>query len=434
MVKKKRPAGHAEAPEPSIRCAGDLARDTRCVDQDTLNNEIWKIFDKHPEIDCLAVTEKRQVLGLINREFFMTRMAGRFHWEIYGKKRCTKMMSESPLLIDAATPIVEIAGLLIEADTPNVLSDNFVVLRDGQLVGIGHTRDVMAFLLRHEQQVAETLRRSEEHLQRMVEERTQDLLQAKLSAEHANRAKSDFLANISHELRTPLHGVLAFSKLGLERRNSVGPDQLAQYFDKINQCANRLSLMVGDLIDMSSLDSGKARLSRIDADLGDLVTRAIAGLASFAAERQVAVHGDCRIGDARLSCEPPRVAQVLYHVIGNAIKFSPPGAAVQVQIRCKCTAGTPPESHPSALIVSVSDQGPGIPEGEQEHIFEHFVQSSATATGAGGKGLGLAISRQIMRLHGGAIRVRNNPEGGACFSLEFPVLPPETPPPTVAAP
>lgn len=420
MAKKQHLAA-GKKPGEQIHCAGDLVHETQCVDGDIPNCDIWKIFDKHPEIQCLPVTHKKQVIGLINRESFMTRMAGRFHWEIYGKKRCTKMMDESPPIIAEDTPVAEIASLLIESGTPNLLGDNFIVTRDGDMLGIGYTSDVMATLLLLERQHAEISRQNQERLHQMVEERTGDLLQAKLAAEQANRAKTEFLANISHELRTPLHGVLAFARLGQGRADSTPPEKLSAYFEKIVECANRLSRLVNDLLDLSSFDAGKMTLNRLKVDLSQLVDRAIADLSALAAERQVHIHCEKPGDEAMADCDPERIAQVLRHVIGNAIKFSPKDATVTIRIRWKYPANATDRKQAAAVLIYIVDCGPGIPERELESIFEHFTQSSTTRTGAGGKGLGLAISREILRLHGGTITARNNPEGGACFIVALPV-------------
>lgn len=407
----------------SVRLAADLSHETRCVEEETLNSEVYRIFEKHPKLHSLPVTDKNRVVGLINRDFFMTQMAGRFHWEIYSKKRCSKMMEETPLVIEADTPIPEVAGRLLEAGSPNILVDSFVIARDGQLLGIGYTSDVMAVLLGQEQEAAAELRRHHQRLTAMVEERTHDLLQAKLAAEQAYRAKSDFLANISHELRTPLHAVLAFSRMGLEKAADIPRDKLARYFKHVVDSAYRLSELVQELLDMSALDAGNAQMKSTSVDICQLTEQVIADSSALAANRQITLENEARTESAFVIGDPERLSQVLRNVVGNAIKYSPPASQVRIQSRWKYAANADESSLPSALVVHVVDHGPGIPEGELERIFERFTQSSATHTGAGGKGLGLAISREIMRLHGGSITARNNPEGGACFVIEFPVTP-----------
>jgi signal transduction histidine kinase len=417
---KKHTRTSKQNPLEGVSCAADLSHETRCVDEETLNSEVYKILEKHPELQSLPVVENGRVVGLINREFFMTQMAGKFHWEIYGKKNCTKMMDGAPLVIDAEMPIPAIASQLLESGSPNILVESFIITRDGLLVGTGHTSDVMAVLLMQEQRAAKELRGQQERLTQMVEERTHDLLLAKLAAEHANQAKGEFLANMSHELRTPLHGVLAFSQMGLEKAGDAPREKLARYFTQIAESANRLSQLIQELLDLSELDSGRAELNPVPADLCKLTRGVIHELTPSATDRIVTLALEANIDTAPIICEPERVCQVLRNVIGNAIKHTPPASTVTVQVRWKYSTSDSQYDLPRAVVIHVIDHGPGIPEDELESVFDHFTQSTATRTGAGGKGMGLAISRQIMRLHGGLINARNNPEGGACIIIEFP--------------
>ncbi|TXT25877.1 MAG: PAS domain S-box [Rhodocyclaceae bacterium] len=423
-MKKKHPQAPFRQQWQQIRCANDLCHSTRCIDQDTLNSEVYKVFEKHPELQCLPVTGKDRIIGLINRESFMTEMAGRFHWEVYSKKRCVKLMQDDPLIIDADMTIPDIASRLLDTGAVNTLADNFIVTRAGQLLGIGYTRNVMAVLLTQEQQATEELRRHHERLTQMVEERTHDLLQAKLAAERANLAKSEFLSNMSHELRTPLHAVLAFSHKGLEKAKEAPRGKLENYFNYITESATRLSKLVHELLDLSALDSGNAQLKPVPADLCALARRVVDEAFLLAEGRAISLVFEAKIETAPIICEPERARQVLRNVIGNAIKFSPPASTVRVLTRWKYSATANEHDLPTGAVVHVIDQGPGIPDDELDGIFEHFTQSTVTRTGAGGKGLGLAISREIMRLHGGSISARNNPEGGACFVIEFPVRQP----------
>lgn len=417
----KKPPSRPATDWDTVKQATDLSHPTRCVDEDTLNSEVWKIFDRHPELQCLPVVDKRRIVGLINREAFMTQMAGRFHWEVYGKKACTKIMEEDPLVIDADAPIPTIADQLIATGSPNVLVDSFIVARNNELHGIGYTADVMAVLLHQERKNSRALRQHKDRLEQLVDERTADLLQAKLAAERANQSKGEFLANISHELRTPLHAVLAFSRLGCERGATAPREKLARYFEHVADSATRLSALVQELLDLSMLDSGRTTLATTTADLRQLITKTLGELTPLAARRDIQLLDESHLDVAPVLCDPQRVCQVIRHVVDNAIRYSPEGSPVRVLVRWKYQAGSDENDMPSAAMVYVIDAGPGIPDNELEQIFEHFTQSSATRTGAGGKGLGLALSRQIMRQHGGTITARNNPEGGACFMMEFPV-------------
>jgi signal transduction histidine kinase len=130
------------------------------------------------------------------------------------------------------------------------------------------------------------------------------------------------------------------------------------------------------------------------------------------------------LGDCMIEGDRKRVDQVLRNLLGNAIKFSPHGGEIRVELAtATLPAGRRSEDvgEIPALRLTVADQGVGIPEAELENIFEKFVQSSRTATGAGGTGLGLAICREIVQAHRGIIRARNRPEGGAAFDVLLPL-------------
>lgn len=259
------------------------------------------------------------------------------------------------------------------------------------------------------------------HLQELVAERTVDLNVAKEEAESANRAKSEFLKNISHELRTPLHAVRAFAKFGIEKGAEAPREKLGQYFERICDSAERLTVLVNDLLDLSSLDAGKLVLRLERADLGVLLRKALSDVALLAAKRNIDVRLDDEPVSALVFCDVERIRQVLDKILGNAIKFSPAGSIVHVHLGHH----TEEANHaPAGVYMQIVDHGPGIPDAELDSIFERFSQSSKTRTGAGGAGLGLPLAREIMRLHHGTITASNNADGGACISIDFPAPPP----------
>lgn len=246
---------------------------------------------------------------------------------------------------------------------------------------------------------------------RALRETQRALEEAKDAAEKANRAKSEFLANMSHELRTPLHGILSFANFGIARYQSVPPEKLKSYFEKIEASGQTLLGLVNELLDLAKLEAGRMKFDWQVANAVLLVSAAVDEFASYVAERGVAVDWQPPECEIRASVDPNRIRQVLRNLLANAVKFSPPGGRIAVRL----------ESRGESFVVSVSDEGPGIPESEIESIFEKFVQSSATKGASGGTGLGLTISREIVKAHGGRIWAENNPAKGATIRFEIPV-------------
>ena len=264
-------------------------------------------------------------------------------------------------------------------------------------------------------QADEELRQHRDHLQELVDARTRELEMALRDASAASQAKSEFLANMSHELRTPMHAILSFSALGQERSGKAGQEKLQQYFERIRQSADRLLALVNDLLDLSRLEAHRSVPVPSHVDVVALFKRAASHLESLLLTKRIRVELAVTC-DPRLHADASMVERVIHNLLANAIKFSPEGEEVVVAMRDGTLGGgTIP-----ALAIAVSDRGIGIPDNELESIFEKFVQSSRTKSGAGGTGLGLSICREIAVAHHGTIVATNNPGGGATITFTLP--------------
>ena len=263
-----------------------------------------------------------------------------------------------------------------------------------------------------EEQVKEKTRQAHQLAKEVSahEETMEQLREAVELAEEASKAKDAFLANMSHELRTPLHGILSFSRFGIKYSRHDSNEKLGNYFKKINYCGETLLHLLNDLLDLAKLESGKMDFDFKPIDLNNLIDAAIGEVKSQIDEKNLHIQYPKAHSNSVAICDSFRISQVIRNLLGNAIKFTANDSFIIIELSSK----------DELFKLSVQDQGPGIPDKELDAVFDKFIQSSETKTGAGGTGLGLAICREIIGAHKGRIWAENRDSGGAIFSFEIP--------------
>ena len=276
-------------------------------------------------------------------------------------------------------------------------------------------------------------------LERQVQERTQDLECALRLAEAASRAKSEFLTNMSHELRTPLNGILGFSDLMLRQGQALPREKQERFLSNIRASGQRLLELVSQLLDFTTAQGGglaldrrpvspAAALNEVLAEVGPIATKKGLGLRVELADDLPSVHAD-----------PVRFRQICFNLLTNAVKFTPVGGTIAVTARAvRGSFGEMANRHigiepsdpgderssrpPSWLEVSVADTGIGIRSEDLPRLFEQFAQLESVYTKRhAGSGIGLALTRQLVELHGGRIWAESDGEGkGSTFRVVLP--------------
>ena len=243
-----------------------------------------------------------------------------------------------------------------------------------------------------------------------------ELAAAKDKAELLAKTKSDFLSNMSHELRTPMHAILCFSDMGVTSLNDNDLQSAKKFVGNIGIAGKRLLGLLNDLLDLSQMQSGKMNYIFEDVDFCEIIECVTTELIPLLRGKNITLNKLTADMPIVARVDKNRMVQVIINMISNAIKFSGLNSNIIVEVyNYKTDKGI------DAIKCRVIDEGPGIPVAELKSIFEKFVQSSNTKTGAGGTGLGLAICREIVEAHGGEIWAENVEPRGAAFSFTIPI-------------
>jgi len=235
---------------------------------------------------------------------------------------------------------------------------------------------------------------------------------ARAVAEESNRLKDEFLAILSHELRTPLTAVLGWARL--LRSEHLNSEMTARALEVIERNATAQKLLIDDLLEVSRIITGKFRLEMRPMNLAPVIEAAIEVIRPTAAAKNIRLESVLNpASSAVVSGDPDRVQQVVWNLLSNAVKFTSHGGRVEVRL----------EHQSDCARIVVSDTGQGIPESFLPFVFDRFRQADSTTTRTyGGLGLGLAIVRHLVELHGGTVRVESEGEGrGTTFSVELPL-------------
>ncbi|MBE9111548.1 PAS domain S-box protein [Nodosilinea sp. LEGE 07298] len=252
-----------------------------------------------------------------------------------------------------------------------------------------------------------------------AQDQAQDLKKAKLSAEVASRAKSDFLAHMSHELRTPLNSILGFTQIINHVPNL--PEAVRDYVTIINRSGQHLLTLINDVLEMSKIEAGRLKLQAHDFDFYQLLDSIYEMLSLKATHQNLQFFIERSPQLPRyITADEGKLRQVLLNLLGNAIKFTTQGCVV---LRIDAIAASDDRFAPITLGFEVEDSGPGIAPDDLPRLFTPFVQTSTGQKNNEGTGLGLTISQKFVQLLGGTITVESGVGQGSTFRFQIPVTP-----------
>jgi signal transduction histidine kinase/ActR/RegA family two-component response regulator len=236
---------------------------------------------------------------------------------------------------------------------------------------------------------------------------------ARADAEAANRMKDEFLAVLSHELRSPLNPILGWSRL--LQSGKLSPAKTQEALDTIDRNAKLQAKLVDDLLDVSRILRGKLSLNVTSVDLSLVIAAACDTVRLAAEAKGIFIHTEISAKNRTVLGDPSRLQQVIWNLLSNAVKFTPEGGRVDISL---IQVGT--QAH-----IQITDTGKGISADFLPYVFDRFRQEDGSTTRKfGGLGLGLAIVRQLVELHGGTVTVGSGGEGqGATFTVQLPIVP-----------
>ncbi|CAN5491095.1 hypothetical protein BH09PLA1_BH09PLA1_02520 [soil metagenome] len=237
------------------------------------------------------------------------------------------------------------------------------------------------------------------------------LRDAKEEAEHANRAKDMFLANLSHEMRTPLNAIVGW--MNILRAEGCTEADLSEGLDVIERNTKAQAQLIEDVLDVSRIVSGKLRLEICDCDLTDAINAGIDVMRPAAAARGITLDVQLDASAAHAMCDSTRIQQVVWNLVSNAVKFTPKDGTIRINLA----------REQSNLLIRVSDNGQGISPKLLPYIFDRFRQAdSSTRRKFGGLGLGLSIVKHLVEGHGGTVEAHSPGEGhGSTFTVRLPI-------------
>ena len=367
--------------------APSAADDTPCA-------EVYDVFASHPDLPALAVLDVvGDVIGIVHRNAFMLALADIFGRALYEDAPVCRLMDPAPSIVELSVNLSFLSSKTLGA-VANRSAATFVIVDEGRYAGIGS--------------FAALLRIVTDHLCTQALEAEA----AKRDAEAAAQGKSRFLANMTHELRTPLNGVIGFGQmLEQEAHGPLGAPEYKLYAKDIVDSGQHLIAIINDILDLAKLEAGRIDLQERFVNLQELTGRSLRMVGAMAAQKRIKLLSGVSEQRWTVRADERRLQQAIVNLLSNAIKFTPQEGKVGIEV------GT----NAGWLWIEVWDAGCGISEDDLARLFKPYVQiKNAMSSHHMGTGLGLTITRALMKAHGGDVELKSQPGRGTRARLMLP--------------
>jgi two-component system cell cycle sensor histidine kinase PleC len=355
--------------------------------------DAYNILARAPELPGIAVVDGDTIVGFVDRISLLNRFSQHLMRDFYFRRSITLILDHEPLIIDAAAPISLLAER-ISHEKPEALTTGYIITRGGRYAGVGNALEMMRA------SVEETSLRAME------------LDAARHAAEQASHAKSLFLANMSHEFRTPLNAIIGFAEvLKIPIYGPLSPRQ-AGYVDDIHLSGQHLLNLVNEILELSKAEAGKLDLHEEPTSVDELIEDCVRLTHIRAKQVGLTLVRQPLRGEISLLIDPVKARQILMNLLTNAIKFTPVNGRIVLAAEAMPCGG---------VEIAVTDTGIGMSADQIGRAFEPFVQiDNQFNRQYEGTGLGLPLSRRLVELHGGSLRIESTPGIGTTARVFIP--------------
>ncbi|MEE8398131.1 MAG: ATP-binding protein, partial [Desulfobacterales bacterium] len=381
------------------------------IKQDSRPDQFLKLLEKYlPEDTFVFVPRHGETIVSGKAPPVPRDICDQLRDKVNGEKRPINYQLHDGTMVQAV-PVTELDGVLIynmPSQQPEVHLEDFVSERIQLCVDLYTTEELLQGKMEAVKVQEEQIKNRVEILEEQYQETMMELIQANEATEAANIAKREFLARMSHEIRTPLHGIIGMIDLAMDMGLDPGQKETIRTIEKE---ANNLYHLINDILDFSKIEAGKLDVDEIPFDLSVMFEDV-----TYTMKRRVEKKGLEYASflspeiPTRMIGDPGRIRQILYNLIGNALKFTADGTiSTRVELAEKDTEGM-------LLRFAVKDTGIGIAKDKQENLFDSFTQVDGSITRTfGGTGLGTAISKELASLMGGDIGIESEKGEGSTF-------------------